>query len=85
MKKLFLIIAILAMSFTACNLGSNGECTDCDSTCVDSTCIDSLAIDSVKIDTIRYEQCHAITLKGTRCERLCDKPDTLCFQHKKMQ
>ena len=56
MKKLiFAVIAILVVTFTACNSGNTStEATTTDSTCVDSTCVDSCKVDtSAVVDTTK--------------------------------
>lgn len=84
MKKLFLIISVmvftLALSSCGGNVNETVKTTDTVETVVDSIKVDTSSV-MVKDSLI---QCHAITKKGMRCERLCDYPDTLCFQHKKM-
>ena len=49
-------MAILAVTFTACNSGNTStEATTADSTCVDSTkcCVDSTKADSTVVDTTK--------------------------------
>ena len=77
MKKLFFAL-LLALMFCACNSVSSCESENCDSASVDSVLVDSVAVEA---DTL--VQCKAITKAGEQCKRLCDKGDTLCFQHKK--
>lgn len=77
MKRLFFTLS-LALLMCACTGLSNSCGENCDSTAVDSVLVDSAAVEA---DT--FVQCKAITKAGEQCKRLCDKGDTLCFQHKK--
>jgi outer membrane lipoprotein SlyB len=57
MKKiLFVIAAVVAISFMACgNATQSGDVNDSDSVAVDTMVIDTMVVDSVAIDTVVAE------------------------------
>jgi len=78
MKKfLAVVLTVTAIVFASCGYTAQ-EGTE---VVADTITTDSLVVDTVKVDSV--VRCVAITKAGTQCERLCDYPDTLCFQHKK--
>lgn len=85
MKKfLVCLLAMVMIALTSCGDGNTGTNNGTSDT-VTIVFEPNETVDTTTAKPDSLVQCHAITKKGTQCERLVNYPDTLCFQHKKMQ